>query len=133
MVVTGALEHVADRVTHLVYLDAFVPRDGEALNDLTGAHAGFATVGPGAQWLVPSIARAIAGTAERVLGRRRPLPARPRLALPRDRHRPHDPYQAPRRTRRPVAGTGSAAGTGLSETHLTVAATCSIRRHFSIE
>lgn len=30
-VVTGALEHIADRVRHLVYLDAFVPRDGESV------------------------------------------------------------------------------------------------------
>ena len=37
MVVTGALEHVADRVSHLVYLDAFVPADGQTLDDLTGA------------------------------------------------------------------------------------------------
>ena len=35
MVVTGALEHVADRVAHLVYLDAFKPADGQSLNDLT--------------------------------------------------------------------------------------------------
>src|SRR6201992_4141838 len=33
MVVTGALEHVADRVAHLVYLDAFLPGDGDSLND----------------------------------------------------------------------------------------------------
>ena len=37
MVVTGALEHVADRVSHLVYLDAFVPADGQSLDDLSGA------------------------------------------------------------------------------------------------
>ena len=37
MVVTGALEHVAPRVRHLVYLDAFVPDDGQSLVDLTGA------------------------------------------------------------------------------------------------
>ncbi len=37
MVVTGALEHVADRVAHLVYLDAFKPADGQSLDDLTGA------------------------------------------------------------------------------------------------
>lgn len=30
-VVTGALEHVADRVSHLVYLDAFVPANGESV------------------------------------------------------------------------------------------------------
>jgi pimeloyl-ACP methyl ester carboxylesterase len=30
-VVTGALEHIADRVKHLVFLDAFVPKNGESL------------------------------------------------------------------------------------------------------
>jgi len=30
-VVTGALEHIADRVSHLVYLDAFVPANGESV------------------------------------------------------------------------------------------------------
>jgi pimeloyl-ACP methyl ester carboxylesterase len=30
-VVTGALEHIADRVRHLVYLDAFVPRSGDSV------------------------------------------------------------------------------------------------------
>ena len=34
--VTGALEHIGDRVRHLVYLDAFVPGDG----DRAGATAG---------------------------------------------------------------------------------------------
>lgn len=54
MVVTGALEHIADRVSHLVYLDAFVPADGQALNDLTQAGYGAAAVGPGKgdQWLI---------------------------------------------------------------------------------
>lgn len=36
MVVTGALEHVADRVRELVYLDAFVPADGQSTVDLFG-------------------------------------------------------------------------------------------------
>ena len=36
MVVTGALRHIASRVKHLVYLDAFVPGDGESLYSLTG-------------------------------------------------------------------------------------------------
>lgn len=78
MVVTGALEHVADRVAHLVYLDAFVPQDGEAVNDLTGARAGFATAGPGAQWLVPPAARDFddPGEAAWHLARRVPHPAR---------------------------------------------------------
>ena len=30
-VITGALEHIAERVSHLVYLDAFVPKNGESL------------------------------------------------------------------------------------------------------
>jgi len=52
MVVTGALEYIADRVRHLVYLDAFVPADGQCLNDLTQAGYGAGAVGPGARWLV---------------------------------------------------------------------------------
>ena len=35
-VVTGSLEHIAERVRHLVYLDAFVPGDGESLASLAG-------------------------------------------------------------------------------------------------
>lgn len=37
MVVTGALEHVADHVTLLVDLGAFLPRAGDSLNGLAGA------------------------------------------------------------------------------------------------
>lgn len=51
-VVTGALEHIADRVSHLVYLDAFVPDDGEtALGHTMGFEAGPAAVNE--DWLVP--------------------------------------------------------------------------------
>ena len=57
MVVTGALEHVADRVAHLVYLDAFLPLDGESLDDLSGAGYGAGAVGPGGSWLVPPLPR----------------------------------------------------------------------------
>jgi pimeloyl-ACP methyl ester carboxylesterase len=66
MVVTGALEHVADRVAHLVYLDAFVPADGQSLNATAGAPAGpvAAAVGPGAQWLIPLLFRPPAGAPE---------------------------------------------------------------------
>jgi pimeloyl-ACP methyl ester carboxylesterase len=49
MVVTGALEHIGDRVRHLVYLDAFVPGDGESLFGLTGQKA---TDELGEDWLV---------------------------------------------------------------------------------
>jgi pimeloyl-ACP methyl ester carboxylesterase len=57
MVVTGALEHIADRVAHLVYLDAFLPADGQSLKDLSGAGYGTSAVGPGSEWLVPPMAR----------------------------------------------------------------------------
>src|SRR5216683_3966176 len=46
MVVTGALEHVADRVSHLVYLDAFKPDDGQSLRDLSGAPYQAPAIGP---------------------------------------------------------------------------------------
>lgn len=36
MVATGVADRVADRVRHLVYLDAFVPAPGQSLDDLTG-------------------------------------------------------------------------------------------------
>jgi pimeloyl-ACP methyl ester carboxylesterase len=56
MVVTGCLQHVADRVRHLVYLDAFVPTDGQSLGHLTAAAGSGQPVpttrGPGDQWLV---------------------------------------------------------------------------------
>lgn len=36
MVITGALEHVADRVREIVYLDAMLPGDGQSAFDLVG-------------------------------------------------------------------------------------------------
>jgi pimeloyl-ACP methyl ester carboxylesterase len=57
MVVTGALEHVADRVAHLVFLDAFVPADGQSLTDLTGAPYRTPAIGPGSDWLVKPLRR----------------------------------------------------------------------------
>jgi pimeloyl-ACP methyl ester carboxylesterase len=54
MVVTGALEHIADRVSHLVYLDAFVPSPGQTLEDVTGRSFGGAVLGLGAGWAVPA-------------------------------------------------------------------------------
>jgi pimeloyl-ACP methyl ester carboxylesterase len=52
MVVTGAVAHVADRVHHLVYLDAFLPDDGQSLYHLTG-QVGGPVLSLGEQWLVP--------------------------------------------------------------------------------
>ena len=39
MVITGVSERAADRLAHLVYLDAYVPRDGESLLDMLGPDA----------------------------------------------------------------------------------------------
>jgi pimeloyl-ACP methyl ester carboxylesterase len=39
MVATGVADRAADRIARLVYLDAFVPRDGEALFDLISPEA----------------------------------------------------------------------------------------------
>jgi pimeloyl-ACP methyl ester carboxylesterase len=36
MVATGVVDRVPERVRHLVYLDAFVPRDGQSVFDLLG-------------------------------------------------------------------------------------------------
>jgi pimeloyl-ACP methyl ester carboxylesterase len=46
MVVTGATSRAADRIADLVYLDAFLPRDGQALWDLTGPAM--------AEWMIAS-------------------------------------------------------------------------------
>jgi pimeloyl-ACP methyl ester carboxylesterase len=37
MVVSGVAEQTADKISSIVFLDAFVPQNGEALADLTGA------------------------------------------------------------------------------------------------
>jgi pimeloyl-ACP methyl ester carboxylesterase len=76
-VVTGALGHIADRVAHLVYLDAFLPGDGQALNDLADTGAGHGAIGFGSQWLVPPLARHFDNPAEAawLVPRRTPHPA----------------------------------------------------------
>jgi pimeloyl-ACP methyl ester carboxylesterase len=61
MVVTGALEHIAARVKHLVYLDAFVPSDGDSLFSLTGQSP---PEDFGQDWLVPPMPREFDDPAE---------------------------------------------------------------------
>jgi pimeloyl-ACP methyl ester carboxylesterase len=56
MVVTGSLIHIADRVRHLVYLDAFVPADGDSLQALAGPPGG-GRLAVGDEWLVPPAPR----------------------------------------------------------------------------
>jgi pimeloyl-ACP methyl ester carboxylesterase len=67
MIVTGALAHIAERVRHLVYLDAFVPADGDSVFSLTGrgtASAASVVLGPGEDWLVPPSPRDFDDPAE---------------------------------------------------------------------
>lgn len=55
-VVTGALEHIAERVSHLVYLDAFVPNNGETVWSHIGREAR-AKVELGQDWVVTGAVR----------------------------------------------------------------------------
>jgi pimeloyl-ACP methyl ester carboxylesterase len=71
MVVTGSLAHVADRVSHLVYLDAFVPADGQSLDDLAGIRRPGGVIGLGADWLVPPPTRQFDDAAEAEWGNAR--------------------------------------------------------------
>jgi pimeloyl-ACP methyl ester carboxylesterase len=63
-VVTGALEHIGDRIRHLVYLDAFVPGDGDRVDAMLGATAGSGAIGVGGDWLVPPQPREFDDPAE---------------------------------------------------------------------
>ena len=51
-VVTASIPHIGDRVRELVYLDAFVPADGQSVWELAGRPAVDET-GLGHAWLVP--------------------------------------------------------------------------------
>jgi pimeloyl-ACP methyl ester carboxylesterase len=51
-VVTGAIDHIGSRVRELVYVDAFVPRDGQSVASLLG-RAGPPVLDLGAVWLAP--------------------------------------------------------------------------------
>jgi pimeloyl-ACP methyl ester carboxylesterase len=52
MVVTGTLDHIADGVRHLVYLDAFVPASSDTVAGLAGRGV-TPTMTLNADWLVP--------------------------------------------------------------------------------
>jgi pimeloyl-ACP methyl ester carboxylesterase len=59
MVITGVADRVPDRLGHLVYLDAFVPQDGQSLSDLIGTEItafGMSMAGQqGDGWTIPPI------------------------------------------------------------------------------
>jgi pimeloyl-ACP methyl ester carboxylesterase len=72
-VVTGAVGYVAERVRHLVYLDAFLPADGETLTGVTG-QAGDPVLRLGARWLVPPPPRTFDDPAEEAFAVQRRTP-----------------------------------------------------------
>ena len=74
-VITGALAHLADRVRHLVYVDAFVPGDGDTVFALMGRPSGGASV-LGEPWLVPPVPRTYEDPGEAAFSdpRRTPQP-----------------------------------------------------------
>ncbi len=76
LVITGALEHIAERISHLVYLDAFVPSDGDSLMSLLG-HKPSNAIMLGESWLVPPTPREYDDPAEAAFSnpRRTPHPA----------------------------------------------------------
>lgn len=76
MVVTGAVDHIADRIRELVYLDAFLPRDGESVASITGR---FDTTTPiDGEWAIDGMPRDYEDDAEAEfhLPRRTPQPIR---------------------------------------------------------
>ncbi len=100
-VITGALEYVAGRVRHLVYLDAFVPGDGDSLAAAggiggiggaagSGAGAGRIVTGLGAGWLVPPVPREFDDPAEAA------------WSVPRRTPHPVGCFTEPVRLRRPL-------------------------------
>ncbi len=76
MVVTGALAEIGDRVSDLVYLDAFVPTDGQSAESIIGVEA--AKMAGTSGWLIPSTPRDLATPEETEWssGRRSPQPIR---------------------------------------------------------
>jgi pimeloyl-ACP methyl ester carboxylesterase len=61
-VVTGCIDHIHDRIRELVYLDAFVPGDGESVADLLGLPRAPIALGEG--YLVESLPREFDDPAE---------------------------------------------------------------------
>ena len=75
-VVTGALEHIAARVRHLVFLDAFVPLDGESVASIVRGE-GRQPIRLEQNWMLPGPVRAYDDPAEAqwMGARRTPQPA----------------------------------------------------------
>jgi pimeloyl-ACP methyl ester carboxylesterase len=54
MVVTGVADRVPDRIKRVVYLDAFVPGDGESVNDLVGGRSDWLKQMTKGDYIVPA-------------------------------------------------------------------------------
>jgi pimeloyl-ACP methyl ester carboxylesterase len=74
-VVTGAVDHLSSRIRHLVYLDAFVPHDGDSVFSMTG-QSDVRHIALEEPWLLPPAARAFDDPAEAefMSARRTPQP-----------------------------------------------------------
>lgn len=64
MVISGALQHIGERVKHLVYLDAFVPRDGDSVKSMSGMGRGLRTIDPHSSWLLAPAPRQMENEAD---------------------------------------------------------------------
>lgn len=76
MVVTGAIAEIGDRISDLIYLDAFVPEDGQSAETLVGVDA--KTMAGSSGWLIPFSPRELATPEETEWSakRRSPQPIR---------------------------------------------------------
>jgi pimeloyl-ACP methyl ester carboxylesterase len=72
-VVTGALEHIGERVRHLVYLDAFVPNNGDTVIAPAGSDVQV-LITLGESWLVPPVPREFDDPAEAAFSQARRVP-----------------------------------------------------------
>jgi len=84
MVVSGALQHIGERVNNLVFMDAFVPKNGDSANTLRGSvdSAGDSAGEPaglsvGQQWTLAPVSRRMDDEADQEWfgPRRSPQPA----------------------------------------------------------
>ncbi len=76
MVISGALQHIGDRVRHLIYLDAFLPSDGDSADKLRGS-ATSKQICIGQEWTLPPASRSMNDSADQAWfgPRRSPQPA----------------------------------------------------------
>ncbi len=74
VVVTGSLEHIADRVRHLVFLDAFVPKHGESIDSIVGRGLRDSVSQLCAEWLVAPAERSFNSPEEAEWANARRLP-----------------------------------------------------------